>query len=65
LYTVILSPLYYLFGSPTLLYIQILSVLFGSIGIYKLIKKRFDQPYLPELAMIHYLSFFGIYSALA
>ena len=65
LYTVILSPLYYIFGTPTLLYIQILSVLFGSIGIHRLIKKRFDQPYLPEIAMIHYLSFFGIYSALA
>jgi len=65
LYTVILSPLYYIFGTPTLLLIQILSILFGSVGIYKLVKKRFDKPFYPELAMIHYLSFFGIYSALA
>lgn len=65
LYTVILSPLYYIFGTPTLLYIQIISILFGSVGVYKIIKHRFNQPYLPEIAMIHYLSFFGIYSALA
>jgi uncharacterized membrane protein len=65
LYTVILSPLHYIFGTATLLYIQIISVLFGSIGIYKLIKKRFDQPFLPEIAMIHFLAFFGIYSALS
>ena len=65
LYTVILSPLYYVFGTPTLLYIQILSILFGSVGIYRLIKLKFTQPYLPEIAMIHYLSFFGIYSALS
>lgn len=65
LYTVILSPLYYIFGTYTLLYIQILSVLFGSIGIYKVIKNRYNYHYLPEIAMIHYLSFFGIYSALS
>lgn len=65
LYTVILSPLYYIFGSPTLLYIQILSILFGSIGIYKIVEQRFNDPFLPEIAMIHFLSFFGIYSALS
>ncbi|MBC7694184.1 MAG: DUF2079 domain-containing protein [Burkholderiales bacterium] len=65
LYTVILSPLYYILGTPTLLYIQIISILFGSVGVYKIIKHRFNQPFLPEIAMIHYLSFFGIYSALA
>lgn len=65
LYTVILSPLYYLFGSYTLLYIQILSVLFGAIGVYKIIQNRYNHYYLPEIAMIHYLSFFGIYSALS
>jgi len=65
LYTVILSPLYYIFGSPTLLYIQILSVLFGSVGIYKIVEQRFKESFIPEIAMIHFLSFFGIYSALA
>jgi uncharacterized membrane protein len=65
LYTVILSPLYYLFGSYTLLYVQIISVLFGSIGIYKIVEKRYNMLYLPEIAMIHYLAFFGIYSALS
>jgi uncharacterized membrane protein len=65
LYTVILSPLYYIFGTPTLLFVQILSILFGGIGVYKIVKKRFTEPFLPEIAMVHYLSFFGIYSALS
>ena len=65
LYTVILSPLHYVFGTATLLYIQILSVLFGSIGIYKIVKRKFPNSFIPELAMIHYLSFFGIFSALS
>ncbi len=65
LYTVILSPLYYLFGTYTLLYVQIISILFGAIGIYKIVKSRYNQLYLPEIAMIHYLAFFGIYSALS
>lgn len=65
LYTVILSPLYYLFGTYTLLYVQIISILFGAVGIYKIIQIRYNQLYLPEIAMIHYLAFFGIYSALS
>ena len=54
-----------MFGTATLLYIQILSVLFGSIGIYKIVKRKFPNSFIPELAMIHYLSFFGIFSALS
>lgn len=65
LYTVILSPLYYIFGSYTLLYVQIISILFGAVGIYKVIQFRYNTYLLPELAMIHYLAFFGIYSALS
>lgn len=65
LYTVILSPLHYIFGSYTLLYVQILSVLFGAIGIYKVIQHRYNTYLLPEIAMMHYLAFFGIYSALS
>ncbi len=65
LYTVILSPLYYLFGTATLLYVQILSVLIGGFGVYKIVKSKSSIPYLGEIAMIHYLSFFGIFSALS
>jgi uncharacterized membrane protein len=65
LYTVILSPLHYIFGSYTLLYVQILSVLFGAVGIYKVIQHRYNTYLLPEIAMMHYLAFFGIYSALS
>ena len=65
LYTVLLSPLHYIFGTSTLLYLQIISILFGAVGIHKIISHRFNTPFLPEIAMIHFLGFFGIYSALA
>ncbi len=65
LYTVFLAPLYYIFDTPTLLYVQILSVLFGAVGIYKIVQRKYNVGYLPEIAMGHYLSFFGIFSALS
>jgi uncharacterized membrane protein len=65
LYTVILSPLHYIFGSITLLLVQIAAMLFGAVGVYKIVKQASDRPWLPEIAMIHFLSFFGIYSALS
>lgn len=65
LYTVILSPLYYLFGTATLLYVQILSILFGAVGVFKFVQSKTTVRFLPEIAMIHYLSFFGIFSALS
>jgi uncharacterized membrane protein len=65
LYTIILSPLHYIFGSTTLLLVQIVSILFGAAGVYKIVKQASNIPFLPEIAMVHFLSFFGIYSALS
>ncbi len=65
LYTIILSPLHYVFGSYTLLLVQIASVLIGAFGVYKIVQQKIGKPFLAEIAMIHYLSFFAIYSALS
>ncbi len=65
LYTVIVSPLHYIFGTYTLLYIQIASILFGGAGIYKLVKNWHPTTFLPEIALFHFFSFYGIFSALS
>ncbi len=64
LYTIIFSPLYYVFGLYTLLIVQIAAILFGGYGIYKLIKLLHPSTMLPEVALFHFFSFYGLYSAL-
>ena len=63
---ILFSPLRYIFGSSTLLIIQILFVLFGSIGVYKLALQHYkmDRNHVLIL-MIHFLSIWGISSALS
>lgn len=59
------SPLYWIFGSWTLLIIQILGILWGGIGIYKLVNKITQSEKLGVLAMIFFYSLWGIFSALS
>lgn len=65
LITHLVSPLYWVFGSYTMLIVQIAAILFGAQGVYIYFKTRSEKDFLPELAMIHFLSIWGIYSALA
>lgn len=59
------APFYWLFGSYTLLIIQILFVLFGGLGIYLLIEKETNNKnYALVGSLLFYLSF-GIFEALA
>ena len=58
-------PFYYLFGSYTLLFIQIVSVLFGGYGIYKYCKYKFPEGYVPLLITFQFFSVWGIFSALS
>lgn len=66
LFLMILSPLGFIFGQYTLLIVQIVAVLLGGIGIYKLIG-LYNNPNspVPLLAMVAFLSFFGVWHALA
>ena len=50
LYLVILSPLIYVFGSYTLLIVQIAAVLLGGWGVYKLIGLYTEDGWMPVLA---------------
>ncbi len=65
LYLMLLSPLVYVFGSYTLLVVQIAAVLLGGFGIYKLISLYSDDGLLPIIAMATFFFSFGIIHALS
>ena len=64
--TAILSPLYWLFGSYTLLLVQLSSILFGGYGAYRYAQLKLGKNTgLPLLILVQFLSTWGIYSALS
>ncbi|HOY30951.1 MAG TPA: DUF2079 domain-containing protein [Bacteroidales bacterium] len=63
--TLLFSPLYYVFGSYTLLIIQIVFILAGGIGIYKYACIRHTSSRLPVLLLFQFFCIWGIYFALA
>lgn len=60
LYLMLLSPLVYVFGSYTLLIVQIAAALFGGWGVYKLISLYTDNDWLPILATAAFFFSFGV-----
>lgn len=58
------SPLYYVFGTYTLLVVQIAAILFGGWGVYYFAYERLKN-WQPHLIMVLFFSMWGIYSALA
>ena len=65
LYLLLLSPLVYVFGSYTLLVIQIASILLGGWGVYKLIGLYTDDEWIPIFACAVFFVSFGIIHALS
>lgn len=65
LYLMILSPLVYIFGSYTLLIVQIAATLLGGWGVYKLIGLYTDDDWMPILASVTFFFSFGIIHAIA
>jgi uncharacterized membrane protein len=63
--TILYVPFYYIFGSWTLLIIQIIAILFGSIGIYKLAVYRLPNFKYHYLILILFLGQWALVSALA
>lgn len=61
----LISPLYFIFGSYTLLIIQIAAILFGGLGVYKYVKHLSSSICYANLALIHFLVLWGIYAALS
>jgi len=64
LISILFAPLIYIFGTYTLLIIQIVSILLGGLGVYKIIENKIDKTFA-TIAIIHFFSIWGIYSALA
>lgn len=62
---ILFAPLYYLFGSYTLLLVQIASILLGAVGVFRYCQYSTIHKWLPLMVMFHFLSMWGIYSALA
>lgn len=63
LYLPLLSPLVYLFGSYTLLIVQIAALLFGGWGVFRLVRRWIPEGCVPLCAMVAYLGFFGVWHA--
>ena len=65
LYLPLLSPLVYVFGSYTLLLVQIVAALLGGWGVYKLISLYTDDGLMPVLAAPVFFVSFGVIHAIA
>jgi uncharacterized membrane protein len=63
--TVLYTPFYFLFGSWTLLIIQIASIIFGAIGCYKLARLKLPAMKYPWLVLLFFMAQWAIISALA
>lgn len=61
LYLIPFSPLVYIFGSWTLLILQILAVLIGAKGVHRYFE---HEPKIAPFATFFFLSYFGVFSAL-
>ncbi|MFH0864554.1 MAG: DUF2079 domain-containing protein [Bacteroidota bacterium] len=61
----IVSPMYYIFGSYTLLIFQITAILIGGQAVYKYVELISNNRKFALAALIQFFLFFGIYSALA
>lgn len=65
LYLLIFSPLIYVFGSYTLLVLQIAFLLIGCVGMYKLLSLYTENQLVPILAALSFSLFFGVLHAVA
>lgn len=65
LYLPLLSPLIYVFGTYTLLVVQIVATLLGGWGVYRLISLYTDDDLMPILAATVFFFSFGIIHAIA
>lgn len=63
LYLMVFSPLSWILGSSTLLWIQVFFLILGSWGVYRYFENDAKSMALP--AMITFLTFYGVYTALA
>jgi uncharacterized membrane protein len=66
LFLILFSPFVFIFKSYTLLIVQIVSILAGSIGVYRYFSlSHAKSSYLPLLAATYSLLFYGVVSAVS
>ena len=65
LFPVLVSPLFWIFGSYSLLVFQLIMILFGGWGVYRFTGLFTERFFLRIMALLHFFSMWGIYSALA
>ncbi len=65
LYLILWASLSFLFGTYTLLIVQISALLFGALGIYSYLKLITQNDFLSKSGAIFFLLFFGVFSALS
>ncbi len=64
-YLMIFSPLRYVFGTYTLLIVQMAAIIFGAFGVFKVMLLQPKTKAWANWAAVHFMLFFGIYNALA
>jgi uncharacterized membrane protein len=64
LWPILVSPLVWLFGAYGLLYVQIIAIILGAVGCYRVVSAFHQSSRLGNWAIIHFCSCWGIYSAL-
>lgn len=65
IYLILFSPLSLLFGSYTLLFVQIFAVLLGGIGVYYYLNSKTQLNQLAILGMLYFYSFYGVFGAIS
>jgi uncharacterized membrane protein len=65
LYLMLWAPLSYLFGTYTLLIVQIISLLLGAFGVFKYLKLITQNELLSKCGAAFFLLFFGVFSAVS
>src|SRR5690606_38738489 len=63
LYLIIFSPLSLIFGTYTLLIVQILFLLLGGVGVYAYFIASSKSKNIASYAAIFFYSFFGVFAA--
>ncbi|HXU26468.1 MAG TPA: DUF2079 domain-containing protein [Bacteroidia bacterium] len=62
---ILISPLYYLFGTYVLLVVQIAFIHVGAFGVYKIAAQQLQSKKLALITITSFLAFYGILSALS
>ncbi|MFL5751966.1 MAG: DUF2079 domain-containing protein [Bacteroidia bacterium] len=62
---ILISPLYYIFGTVVLLVVQLFFIHLGAIGIYQIALQQLQDKKISLMIMTAFLGFFGVFSAVA